>query len=142
MVHHKPNGSIIWQPGPKVCMTFYYTSLHILTGYVYPFCQNFHSLLPMNHIIVQITLIWIERILETKMYWSVTVKSNSYQIMWVSAVGYREFTALWQYWLWHFMFYRCWNLKNVLWIMFFPFYVSKNKYNIKSESIKSSLLMC
>jgi hypothetical protein len=23
-VHHKPNGSIIWQPGPKVSMTFYH----------------------------------------------------------------------------------------------------------------------
>ena len=22
MVHHKPNGSIIWQPGTKVAMTF------------------------------------------------------------------------------------------------------------------------
>ena len=76
--------------------------------------------IPRKCIIVQITLIWIERILETKMYWSVTVKSNSYQIMWVSSVGYLEFTTLWQYWLWHFMFYRCWNLKNVPWISFFP----------------------
>ena len=63
-------------------------------------CSHLYS---AEFIIIQKTLIWIERILETKMYWSVTVKSNSYQIMWVSSVGYLEFTTLWQYWLWHFI---------------------------------------